>query len=208
VDESEYIDVVVDTDMFVEQKPPKVASVLQSLLVGQKHASAGENKSQVDMERWKPFFSGFPKDTLFGASDLTSERWSRTSLGDFFQTSHLFSDLGDACHLVSLSFITRRVLRFIRRPESKHPSSTATLLRNLLGSSDPDKELTLLHNTLVEFYANLPARFMYWESLEFLMGERDPGYHCTIPEATRLSAISVMINLLFFYTISLLHQVF
>ena len=165
------------------------------------------NQNGSDADKWMPYFSGFPKDTIFGASDVNSEMWGRQSLG-FFQVGHLFSNLDDMLHVMQLSFLTRRAIRYISSPTSQPKQMTVSV--SCMYSLLPDSlnEILRIHDALIRWYESLPGDFRMWDSLEVLVSDNysDLTSYCTLKEGKRLSSTAVLVNMLFFATISILHQ--
>jgi hypothetical protein len=163
-------------------------------------------KDISEADKWMPYFSGFPKDTIFGASDVTSELWGRLSLG-FFQVGHLFSNLDAFCHIMQLSFFTRRAIR--HSTGAVNPSNqtvSASTMYSLLPS--PVSEISKIHDSLVLWYENLPSNLRLWQSLEVLVSDNfsDLSNFYNFKDGERLGSVAVLLNLLFFATISILHQ--
>lgn len=205
INEADYVNAINDVASFPNRSSPKITGVLNEFLTGSTFNRVPQNDS-ADMDRWKPFFSGIPKDNLFAGTESTNERWTVEKPRDFFQVSHLFSSLDEVCHLVQLSFITRRVIRFVKKMESSTPNDAVNVLHNLF-SPKSDNESGEIHDALINFYHLLPAEYRLWASFEFLTGDCDPSSHCSVRKGSRMSALSVNINLLFFYSLALLHQV-
>ncbi|KAI8896569.1 fungal-specific transcription factor domain-containing protein [Globomyces pollinis-pini] len=175
-------------------------SVIQTQIRSKKQNSAN------DSDKWMPFFSGFPKDTIFGASDVNSECWGRQSTG-FFQVNHLFSKSDDITHLMQLSFITRRAIRYVTAPKVPTcQTQSVSLLTNLIPTST--SEIVRLHDSLILWFESLPIELRFWKSLEGLTSNSalEMDNYCSLNADQRLSSTAVLINLLFTATISLLHQ--
>nr|KAJ3421332.1 hypothetical protein HK105_003840 [Polyrhizophydium stewartii] len=210
LNETEYIDTMVDTTKLIDRPVPKLAHGEQPLgLISTSSASKSTGSpGGEDLDKWKPFFSGFPKDTIFGPSDFTSDRWSKKSIG-FFQVNHLFSSLDDTSHLVQLCFIVRRILRFLHAAPSipsihTLPTTTACMY-SLIGTP---VDVVRLHESLLVWYENLPVPFRLFHSLEALAAAdpQDLGKFCSIKEGERVSGTVVTLNLLLFSAFALLHQ--
>lgn len=192
INEADYIHTVMSSVSCVSSKDP---TNIQS-----QSNTRSQLKDQGDADKWMPYFSGFPKDTIFGASDVNSELWGRQSLG-FFQVGHLFSRLDDIVHVMQLSFITRRAIRFtIAHPKSNSP--LYALLPKVC------QEGILIHDSLILWYESLPLQFRMWQSLEVLVSDNftDLTTYCTLTDGKRLSSVAVLLNLLFFSTLATLHQ--
>jgi hypothetical protein len=143
-----------------------------------------------DRDRWMPFFSGFPTDTIFGASDMNSHPWNQQSIG-FFQVGHLLSKLDEFQCIISLSFITRSCLRFCK---------SQACVPSMYQSIKKEYSIAELHDGLIQWYMNTPSTLILW-SLDIIM--------CPPREmidTKRLSCNQVLMKLLFFASLSILHQ--
>ena len=172
-----------------------------------------KRKESEVSDKWMPYFSGFPKDTIFGANDVNSELWGRQSLG-FFQVGHLFSNLELMSYVIQLSFFTRRALRISTTSSTLKPnfsrSSFSSFGSALINSLLPtqNSEVQRMHDSLLVFYENLPINLRLWSNLEVFVGEniKDLSIHCTFAENQPLSSVAVLLNLLYFATMSILHE--
>jgi hypothetical protein len=160
-----------------------------------------------ESDKWMPFFSGFPKETIFGASDINSKAWAEQAFG-FFQVGHLFSNLNDMLHVVKLSFITRRCIRYSKSPAAPLNTGSPELsyLYNLVPQGPFD--IVRIHDFLIMWFEELPTEFKLWTSLDCLISEnsQDIDRFTILPEGVRLTATGVLANLLFFTSLSVLHQ--
>jgi hypothetical protein len=194
-------------DSFVEQQPSKLfQSILKAPLTITNLISNQKNTLYNEFEVWKPFFSGYPKSTIFNDTDFMNERCSKTNSADFYQVMHLMSDLNETCYLIQLSYLTRRVLRLNRRSDdlSKINKTLPSFERLNL---DKD-EIIDLHNSLIEWYHSIPRDLKVWECLDVLLDvETNPRLAFNAATGCKLSATCTMINFLFFYTLTFLHQV-
>ncbi|KAJ1343779.1 hypothetical protein BSLG_001671 [Batrachochytrium salamandrivorans] len=181
--EAEYVDTMIDTSTLLDRSPPKLS-------YGDNPGEENTQKTSVDPEKWKPFFSGFPKDTIFGASDFTSDRWSKQSLG-FFQVNHLFSNLDESVHIIRLSYIVRRIIRALHAPEFP-PLDQATPAAAGIQSICNHRRY------------NSPAR----EPIEAITtgDAQDLAKLFSIKEGERVSGLAVVLNLLLYTAFALLHQ--
>ena len=167
-------------------------------------------------DKWMPYFSGLPKDTIFGAGDANSELWARQTLG-FFQVGHLFSDLEMMGYVMQVTFFTRRALRLsmVSSKPNMFASSTTNASSSSLGKSlinslllNNSEEVEQIHNSLLTFYENLPPSLGLWSSLQVFVSEniQDPSTYCTFTEMQPLGSLTVLLNLLYFATLAILHQ--
>ncbi|KAI8916142.1 fungal-specific transcription factor domain-containing protein, partial [Gorgonomyces haynaldii] len=203
IDEEDFADTVISPSLFSKPDGHKLSTVAP-FLAPHIHVHHGNNTIPTEMDKWKPYFSGFPKDTIFGGTDLTSERWKQPTMG-FFQVNHLFSDLNEVSHLIQLSFITRRVLRCANRPQKTHMTEGPGYLLGALLPKNDDEAMRL-HDVLIAWYVALPPHLRLWVSLESLHRDKVPEEGCSIPMGKQISSMAVQLNLLFFFTLALLHQ--
>ncbi|KAK5673363.1 hypothetical protein QVD99_000812 [Batrachochytrium dendrobatidis] len=202
--EAEYVDTMLDTTTLIDRVSPKLANGQSPI------GDCNDNATQkvADPEKWKPFFSGFPKDTVFGPTDLTSDRWTKQSLG-FFQVNHLFSNLDESMHIIQLSYIVRRIVRSLHAPalpkSTKLNGHTAPALQSLSNTGD---DMQSLHTSLLVWYEGLPLHFRLFHSLEATTTIDVQGLakFCSIKEGRRVCGMMVMLNLLLFSAFALLHQ--
>lgn len=149
------------------------------------------------LDKWKPFFSGFPKDTIFGAADSNSEGWNRRSGGGFFQVNHLFSNLEDMAYLLRLSFILRRIIKFTGSPRDRAIQDSELL--NGLCSPYPSRQRLIV--TLNEFYASLPEHMKLFLFVRNDAFASDMNHVPMLPSNPRRSSLVIVLNLLFFYSL-------
>jgi hypothetical protein len=216
MNEKDYVDIMSDPgitcltfDSFVEHAPSLlIQNILKAPLTVTNVSSSQKNTHHNEFETWKPFFSGYPKSTIFIDTDYMSERWSKTNEADFYQVMHLMSDLNETCYLVQLSYLTRRVHRYNRRSDNSNSTNKTSASFKHLNASSKD-EIMDLHNSLIEWYHSIPRDLRLWESLDVLLAvEPNPrlSFHAVV--GGRLSSTCILINLLFFYSLTFLHQVY
>lgn len=163
-------------------------------------------------KKWLPYFSGFPKDTIFGASDVNSVAWGRQSFG-FFQVGHLFSSLDDMGHILQLSFLVRRAVRFSIHGSSssanKSDRDSGSIIASCLYSVLPTRqqEFVKIHEALIVWWHQLPASYRFWDSLDVGGGGNDALKRlCISNNPLPPSPNTVLINLMFFAALTILHQ--
>ncbi|KAJ3274132.1 hypothetical protein HDV01_003415 [Terramyces sp. JEL0728] len=204
INEADYAETMITPQHLMKKPCTGLAKTTFNMI--QNQADVFSTDSTVEPDKWMPFFSGFPKDTIFGASDMSSECFARPSVG-FLQVNHLFSKLENTAHLIELSYITRRVIRFnslrsLPEPRAIVPASLYSLL------STNNLDINRIHDTMILWYENLPSDLRLWGNLEVLVtgNEVEMNTLCTVKDGVRLSSIAVIINILYFATLSLLHQ--
>ncbi|KAH9269290.1 hypothetical protein BASA83_008652 [Batrachochytrium salamandrivorans] len=198
--EAEYVDTMIDTSTLLDRSPPKLS-------YGDNPGEENTQKTSVDPEKWKPFFSGFPKDTIFGASDFTSDRWSKQSLG-FFQVNHLFSNLDESVHIIRLSYIVRRIIRALHAPEFPPLDQATPAAAGIQSICSHSEDITRLHESLLVWYESLPLQLRLFYSLEAITtgDAQDLAKLFSIKEGERVSGLAVVLNLLLYTAFALLHQ--
>jgi hypothetical protein len=200
IQESEYVDTFI--------MPTARSKVFKNPITAQLSIKQQDQGFVIDQDKdkWMPFFSGFPNDTLFGAADINSEPWQKQSVG-FFQIGHLYSNLQDISHVVQLSFLTRRAMRFANRsqPTNQPVAPSATCLYSLV---DKSNEMHTIHDALMLWFENVPIELRLWKSLDVVLSEDIHAIDSStaLRHGIRLGSSAVLCNALFFSTIAMLHQ--
>lgn len=207
-----------DTFSYSATQPPSINTGVGRLeLESNPIVNQGSSYKKSDgdaSDKWMPYFSGLPKDTIFGAGDANSELWARQTLG-FFQVGHLFSDLEIMGYVMQITFFTRRALRLSMASSKPNifasaANSSSSLGKSLINSLLPNnsEEVEQIHNSLLTFYENLPPSLGLWSSLQVFVSEniQDLSTYCTFTDMQPLGSLTVLLNLLYFSTLAILHQ--
>ena len=191
-----------ESDFEIGQRPEIALGNDKNLkpIITQASCRITNEERKMHHDKWMPFLSGFPTDSMFGALDISSG-WTEKTFG-LFQVGHLFSDQNELELLVNLSVITRRIVRF-----SKLFSRTAST-KMVAAHQKFTEDFLELHASLLSYFESLPSKYRIWETLDSLLSEKyeDHFVNCLVKEGHRLNHQAIVINLLFFATLSILHQ--
>jgi hypothetical protein len=201
INEEEYVGTMTDFNLTVQKAGFSFGSEELNPIQNQ---SSIRSHGEQNTEKWMPFFSGFPKDTIFGASDLSSDVFSKESYS-FFQIGHLFSDMNAFAHVIQLSFLTRRAIRLVQGFDNGKVEEKYKFLSQLISSKIGSLER--LHDSLIMWFEHLPLEYKLWNNLNVCLSENmDAIDSLSANQGKRLSPLGVLLNMLFFCTMSILHQ--
>ena len=194
------VDFTVDPSLFLPANTQTVNNLKE--IPTQRTFRITDDERRMHHDKWMPFLSGFPTDSIFGASDI-SGGWKEKTFG-LFQVGHLFSDPSQMGIIAQLSVISRQIIRYSKRhaKEVEMRKEASDFLVNT------NEKVLEFHNSLIKFYENLPPKHKVWNSLDDLLLQKceDKERNVFAGQSKRLETQSVVINLLFFATLSILHQ--
>ena len=214
LNESDYMETMLDGSTLIHKTPYQSILVAPDSLAGRKNGAGKEPQIasglSADLDKWKPFFSGYAKDTIFASTDVSSERWSRRSTG-YFQVQHMFSDMASYTHFVQLSFIVRKIIRISKSQhnESKLKSNPTNLSEACLAAINTEsRDILRLHESLLVWYESLPTPFRIFNTLEALTtsNSADITQFSAIQPGDRVSGTVVLLNVMFFAAFAILHE--